>query len=391
MPRNNRPIIIGAAVLGALALGLTMLMLMRGGGSPPPPGPAPVKPVIKQIVAARAIPPRTLITREMLREETTEKLAPGAVTNVNDAVGKLTTSQINSGAPIETTLYSTPLRRVIPANFAVPEGLRGVAVFVDPNSTAAGLVDAGDHVDVVVNHKGRLIKSDTETTEQIISGPLEIVTGRTIAQDLLVLAVDKSLQAPAPTPIPPPGQPAAAGAPAPPPTPPPAPTPAGQVVKTRVLLAATPQVAERLVAANDSGTLHLLIRNPNSRERVTVAAATEYPTTTRTIPKASYFDKRRAEAQANREKQARLQLDAIKEMRESSRQDRLSTASGRNDNPPTFTGTPPSFPTPLPPFRANTNNNPPRDYTLPRPAAPSGSEVTVIRGTEKTRVIVPAR
>ncbi len=387
MPRNNRPIIIGAAVLGALALGLTMLMMLSGRNTAPPPGPAPVQPVIKQVVATRAIPPRTLITRDMLTEETTEKLAPNAVTDINEAVGKLSSVQINPRAPIQNNSYTPSLQRVVPANFAIPDGLRGVAVFVDPASTAAGLVDVGDRVDVVVNHKGTLVKSDTETTEQIIAGPLQIVTGRTIAQDLLVLAVDKSLAAPTPTPTPVPGAPPVPAS-APPP-PPPAPA-AGAATKTRVLLAATPQVAERLVAANESGNLHLMMRNPNSRERVIIAEATEYPTRVRTVPKTSYQDKRRADIEARQEKRARLALEAMKEMRANRDSDNNRNNGGNRNNTSVFPNpSPPMTPVqqPLPPMQPSVTGN----NTLPPPSGPSGSEVTIIRGTEKTRVIVPGR
>ena len=363
---RNRPLIIALIVMGVLALGLTAMTMLNSGNSNPSPDPTlvvatptPTPVSTRQVVAMRDIPPRTLITRAMVREEETETPAPTAFSSMNDVIGKLSNADsIQAGQPLEFGSVITPLQRVIPANFEVPAGLRAVAVYVDPNSTAAGLVDIGDRVDVISTYKQSFDKQSTERYEQVYVGSKSFTTGRTVAQDLLVLAVDPSIQKPPPVPTPSlapgatPAVPPVAGAAA---TPVPTPVP----TKVRVVLATTPAGAARLVAAQDSGTLHLTIRNPNSREQQAVTEQREAPSRTVNVPK----------RQAN-------------------------TGGGNQGGGNNFPMIPP------PAANAGGRGLTPADVpTLnpvpPMPGAgtlsplPSGSDVTVIRGTDKSRVTVP--
>lgn len=360
MAKNNKSLIMAAAALGVFALILTVYALTRPPAAvePPPPAPgaaAPVATRTTQFVASRDIPPRTLITRAMLREIETDKAQPGAITDPQQVVGQISKMPIRAEQTITGDLITQTLQRVIPANFVIPDGLRAVAVYVDPTSTAAGLVDVGDRVDVIATHELSLEKQSTEGYDQVVVGAKDITVGRTIAQDLQVLAVDRSLNSqPTPTPSPAPaaggdnaGQPAA-----PPPPPGATATPnAGQPAgKTRVFLAATPEIAERLVAAGSKGVLNLTIRNPNSREQFPVNPAIEYPSRLINVPK--------RKPQSNNG----------------------GSVPVRNPAPlPNFN------PQPMMPQVA------PAMPTTPVDTTPAGSEVTVIRGTEKTRVLVPAR
>ena len=357
---RNRPLIIALVVMGVLALGLTAMTMMNSGDSNTQtpdlnlavatPTPAPV--ISRQVVAIRDIPPRTLITRAMVREEETDNPAPTAFSSINDVVGKLSNADsIQVGQPLEIGSVITPLQRVIPANFEVPAGLRAVAVYVDPNTTAAGLIDIGDRVDVIAIYKQSFDKQSTERYEQIYVGSKNYTTSRTVAQDLLVLAVDPSIQKPppVPTPSPAPGAtpaaPPAAGASA---TPSPTPVP----TKVRVILATTPAGASRLVAAQDSGTLHLTIRNPNSREQQPVSDQREAPGRVVNVPK-KVAKAPRAEAPAM-----------------------------NNAQPIPYIPPVPVAPlNPLPSGNSGASN--------PLPPVSSGSDVTVIRGTDKSRVTVP--
>jgi Flp pilus assembly protein CpaB len=375
MPKNNRLIIIGAAVLGVLAL-LSTLMLMRGGGSSPSPttdATAAAAPITTQLVAARDIPPRTVITRDMVNEEETDTPDPAALKTRNDLqAGRIASTTIRRGDPITASLLTNTLGRVVPANFEVPPTLRAVAIWVDPNQTAAGLVDVGDRVDVITTHKNALSPQSTERFEEVFTGTKEGVTASTIAQDLLVLAVDKSIQAAITvTPTPAPG--AAPGAAAPPPPPPPTPA-ANQVVRTRVVLAATPEVAQRLVAANESGVMHVTIRNPNVRAQFPIVARREAPGSIQRI--------------AKRSKDAGSGGGSVGG----------GGATSRGNDAPMPSITSP-FLGPMQPSGPSTSGmgmSPAGGMSLPpasgmTPPAPSGSEVTVIRGTEKTRVLVPGR
>lgn len=375
MAKNTVPIIIGAVVFGLLAIGLTIFSVFRGAA------PAPVETsntvavqpaAVKHYIAVRPIYPRTVITSDMLREsDEGEGVESTAVTNLTDIVGKMANRTIQRDQVITADTLTMPIARVIPANIPIPLGLRAVAVWVDPAQTAAGLVDVGDRVDVIATHELTLEKQGS----QVVVGATAFTSGRTIAQDLEVLAVDKSITEVRP--VTPPAtagqaeQPGANGAAAPgaapAPTPTPAPTPVnqpGQEQRTRIILAAAPNVAQRLVAANSKGELHITIRNPNSRENSAQPEAREYPSRIAAGPRVSGAGQM-SERQARME-EAKLGADIIK-----------SIAGGRNDQ---------SILAPAPIPSPNMNGGTPGLYT-PQPAPEK--EVTVIRGTEKTRVVVP--
>jgi Flp pilus assembly protein CpaB len=264
------------------------------------------------------------------------------------------------------------IARVVPANFAVREGLRAVAIWVDPNQTAAGLVDVGDRVDVISTHKLSTAKQSTELYDQIVVGSTDFSSARTIAQDLEVLAVDKSITA-ASAPAPAAAAPGAPGAAPPPPPPPPPPANANQTARTRVVVATSPAVAATLVAANETGNLHITIRNPNSRERFPVAETRQYPSRVVNVPKPSAFRGRgggggNAGGGGGGDRGRRPPVDRIPYGPLPMDPSPGSGAAGVGTALPTGS----MGGTPIPP-------------------PPSGSEVTVIRGTEKTRVIVPSR
>ena len=367
---RNRPLIIALVVMGVLALGLTAITMKNSGNSNSNStdpnlvvvAPTPT-PKTTQVVAIRDIPPRTLITSAMVREEETDTPAPTAFSSVNDVIGKLSNADlIQARQPLEVGSIITPLQRVIPANFEVPAGLRAVAVFVDPNSTAAGLVDIGDRVDVISTNKQTFDKQDTERYEQVYVGSKSYTEGRTVAQDLLVLAVDSSIQKPPPVPTPPP---VAGAAPVAPPAPGTAatPTPTPVAAKIRVVLATTPTVAARLVAAQDSGSLHLTIRNPNSREQQPVSDQRQSPGRVINIPKRQV----NTGGSGNRGGGNNFPVPMIPPP--------AVNPGGRGLTPaevPTLTSANPSIPA-----------------AVDLAPLPSGSDVTVIRGTDKSRVTVP--
>lgn len=360
MNRNNM-LLMGLAVFFVIGVGLTAYML-RGGSNPaaqPGAGPAPTPPPVKTFVAVKDIPPRTLITANMLTESTDDKPTAGAITDIDQVVGKLSTEPIYAGQVVKTSMTTEEIARVVPASFRIPkqnqENLRAVGIWVDPLQTAAGLVDKGDRVDVIAVHKLKVTGSNTNG---------DIASGRTIAQDLEVLAVDRSLEvAMKPTPVPapagPPGAPAAAPAPPPAPTPPPQP---GQKTFTRVIVAALPETAERLVAANTTGELHITIRDPQTRENFPIAGVREYPA----VPVDPMVQKVRDAAVTRR-------LDNIRRADEL-KWKRIETQEAKRLNPP------------IP----SVGLDPMKVGVIPTPVPTADvREITVVRGTEKTRVIVP--
>ncbi|RYG62590.1 Flp pilus assembly protein CpaB [bacterium] len=372
------PLLLATAGLGVLALGGLAFVFLQPGGSAPAPGeaqnaaPTPTPTPAMRWVAARDIPPRTRLTPDMLAKVPYQgKPTEGAIADITDVRGEITNEPISRGEAVTLASFTPGIKRVVPANIEIPRGFRAVAIYVDPNSTAAGLVDVGDYVDVIAVHRLTLEKDKN----QLVQGASQFSSGRLIGSDLKVLAVDKSLAAPPVTPTPVPaqeGQPAE-NAPPPTPTPPPAATAdAGAVSKTRVLLAAPVEIATRLIAAGDQGTLHITIRNPSDGDQTASPEVREYPSRLIT------------------------QKDVSTQARNLGKSMGAGMREGLGNTPPM--GAVPTFgmmPTPAPPAPMTVIEPPGRNGAFPAPAvAPSGpatTDITVIRGTEKTRVVVPQR
>lgn len=384
MARNNTPVIILAAILGILAIGGTVALLFSGRGGPQPVDPgqvAPVEPEPKVAVykALNDIPPRTRLTAEMFAQTEVDKAEAGAITDPTVVEGRISNSPIYKNETLTDAKTIEGVRRVVPANFEIPLNTRAVAIWVNPEQSAAGLVDVGDRVDVIVTHK---LSLEAAKNFRII-GAKETTTGRVIGQDLLVLAVDKSLKAPPPTPTPAPaapGAPVQPGAPGAPATPPGVDkrtegAPVNQELNTRVVLATAPDVAARLVSAQELGKLHVVIRNPRNRGALPVPAVQEYPSRTIYSPDAQ-------EIAAAAERRRQQQRTELREEREAQRAMEIARMASRSSS--AGPSIPPArFPVPLPPNQNTTMS--PAPVTVPA----RENEVTVIRGTEKTRVIVP--
>jgi len=335
MQKSNQTAIIGVIIFGILAVGLTVYALTRG-SAPPPPAATQATTVAADntatpksyFVASRQILPRTRITRDMLMERQSDghPIPTDAITDPFQVVGKLANGVLQQGQVLTTDATVQPVSRVIPANIPVPPGLRAVAIWVNPAETTAGLVDVGDRVDVISTNK---LKGKTTTSDS-----MDFVSGRTIAQDLQVLAVDKSINStPADS-----SKPASATANS-------QQAENNDTSRTRVILAATPQQAQRITAANEAGTLTLVIRNPGDTAVLPTGEALEYPVRLVTTKQAAAAPSAPAAPPANRE---------------SPRQ--------------------PFFPQPAP-----QPSLPPAGTSVSEPI----NQVTVIRGTEKSMVVVP--
>jgi len=357
--QNKSPILLATILLGLLAIGGVAFMFMSPAAPPPQqlavvPTPTPVPSAI--YVANRDIPPRAVVTQAMLRKTLISgPVPPDALQNLDEIRWQITKEPILTGETVTLASFGPRLRRKVSANFEIPSGYRAVAVWVDSAQTAAGVVDVGDRVDVVATHRLRIDKAPG----QYVIGATEFSSGRMIGQNLRVLAVDESIKAPPPTPTPVPGAPGVDPAAGPPPAPTPAPQAPGAQTgglnanKTRVFLAATPDVAARLIAANDQGTLNIIIRNPEDADASPVPEAREYPSRT-------FF--------------------------------KSDDKSGGNSGGGNAVAPIPDLPPPLPAPSTDVPPMPTTDVTSATPIPTENSkEITVIRGTEKTRVLVPQR
>ncbi len=370
MQPKRSPLLLATAALGVLALGGLAFVFLQPGPQAPAPGqgqaaqPTPVPTPSMRWVAAYDIPPRTRLTSNMLVKVPYKGTAPAdGIKDLTDVKDDITNEPILRGQPVTLASFTTGLKRVVPANIEIPPGTRAVAVYVDPNSTAAGLVDVGDYVDVVAVHK----LSWDKQKNQFVVGALQYSTGRLVGTNLKVLAVDKSLEAPPVAPTPAAPAPGVNVENAPPPTPTPPPPPAGTASKIRVLLAAPVTDAMRLIAAGDQGTLNIIIRNPMDTDTVdgtTVPEAREYPSRLVTAP----------------------------EPRTGGNSGNNSSGGGGRIREPLMPPMMPMMtPVPVPTLPPPGPAIPPQPTTPQPPSGPRTTDITVIRGTEKTRVIVPQR
>ncbi|MDR3562943.1 MAG: Flp pilus assembly protein CpaB [Negativicutes bacterium] len=226
---SGRGLMVIALILSLLTAGLVYSYLKGVANQAIKPG----KPVI---VAKVDIPPKTVITPEMVQESSVpaEYIQPGAIVTMAEVVGVTSREQIVAGEQI------TQRRLAIPGQsrgFAgmIPNDKRAMTLSVTDVTGVAGFVKAGDYVDVLVTF-------DTNTVGENVS--------QIILQNMLVLAVDRETDA---------GQADAAK------------DKKEAASKTAVTLAVTPEEAAKLAVADEKGKIRMALR-PSIPATGTVAA-----------------------------------------------------------------------------------------------------------------------
>lgn len=150
--RQNRWLLIGAAVL-AVAAGLLVFLLLDnsgGGGS----SSAIEDGDVKVLVAAQTIDANTRITEEMLVERSVsdDGAVSGHVGELSAVVGRVTTSPIVEGQQVSITqIGGTETESITTDGLAVvlDPGRVGFSMSANEVSNVAGFVQAGDYVNVV--------------------------------------------------------------------------------------------------------------------------------------------------------------------------------------------------------------------------------------------------
>ncbi len=200
-----------------------------------------VRPGLPVVVAKADIAPKTKMTAAMLKvvEVPDDYIQPGAVRDINKAVGVVAREQIAAGEQV------TQRRLFIEGKSAgfsgiIPPGRRAVSVAVTEVSGVAGLVKAGDFVDVIV------------TFDPNVAGAH---LSQIVLQNLKVLATNRDTETGA----------------------------AGDGVKkdgagkTTVTLAVTPDDAARLAVADEKGKIRLALRPYLPGEEAIVATVAVKP------------------------------------------------------------------------------------------------------------------
>ena len=236
---NRRNIVIAVVLVGALAVGLIVYGVLLT------PHKAAVPPR-NVVIAAMNIPAHASIVSTMVTTEQrpADQVEPDAYADPSDAIGQIAVNDIPQGAEITPTRLAHPAPP--PQGLQVAVGLRAITIPIDNVKGIAGLLQPGDHVDVLA------------------SPPRTAGAARAFAivRDARVLAVGQSL-GPSPSPI---------GVS----TPAPSQTPAPPAVTATLLV--TPQQANIILASDLNSTLRLALRSPHEPARSLAAEPIEYST-----------------------------------------------------------------------------------------------------------------
>jgi pilus assembly protein CpaB len=209
----------------------------------------------KVVVAAKNIPVGEAITSAQVKtvDWPTESLPAGTFAMENEVVGRTTLQTIETGNPVTVSklLPVGGLPGVM--NYKIPEGHRAMTVGVDQVSGVAGFITPNSMVDVVLTAK-------PPGYRQSVS--------RIVMQNIPVLATGQVIEQKDGKPV---------------------------LVPT-VTLDVTPEEAERLVMANSSGSLRLLLRRAGDSD----VAKTRGATVTKVVQSAGQVRRTTAVASAKK-------------------------------------------------------------------------------------------
>src|SRR5688572_25654887 len=243
--KGNRKALLAAGVLGLLAALLSWNYVQSAGQSSSAVGLVPV------VVTAQDVPVRTLITPQMLavKQVPADARHEKAFTSLEQLDGKVTNLPMSAG---EQVLSSKFFARKEDSGlaFRVPPGRRAVSVTVNELISTGGLIVPGDFVDVIAVFAPVASGPNGQTAD-----PMGDSAGL-VLQNIEVLAVAQSLQAPAAEPT---GAQAVVG------------QATGSRADTRqeavarpnartMTLAVTPEEAQKLILAEERGKVRLALR-----------------------------------------------------------------------------------------------------------------------------------
>lgn len=249
MRRTSRLVLLLGIFLAALTFVVVLFIGRPGGGTTVTPQ-ASAPTLLPTVVAAVDIPLGTVITTDMVREQTLNIDARdrNVLGSVSQAIGKTTRTALLVGAQVHSSDFQS---RAVP--LTVPAGRRAFAITVNQLTGVGNLIDVGDNLDLVVSLRG-----DAFPVVQVLAdGSITVVSGINplsiklplLLQDVQVIA---SIDPP-----PPPAPAAQQGQPAP------TPVPQVDIAQTKLLiLSVTPAQAEVLLFARTTGVLDALLRSP---------------------------------------------------------------------------------------------------------------------------------
>lgn len=191
MDKNRLRGIIIAAIMGLLAAILTYVYLQQEKAKLS--GPATIKPSSEEsfiLQATKNIPRGQIIEKDavVIKKAPANFVQPGALTNLETALGKMSLVDILAGEQITSSKIATSSsysgQGELPLSMVTPSGKRAVTIPMEPLMAVGGMVRPGDYVDIL----------GTFPLPQAPGGqPGQVVT-ITLFQNVLVLAVGSQLR-----------------------------------------------------------------------------------------------------------------------------------------------------------------------------------------------------
>jgi len=233
MRRSYVGIVIGV-VLAIVAVVLLNFYIRGLGG-------APVTPMITVVTAAQDLPFGTKLSAGLLRTTLwpTTSVPDGAFTGMNDIfkdakdpADRIVIVALTKGEPVLKSKISGFGTRPIMST-RVDKDMRAISIHIDDVSGVAGFILPGDHVDILL-------------TRHLGNGEQNLATDL-ILQDIQVLGIDQLADQSADKPI----------------------------VARTATVKVTPDQAQKLVLAQQAGTLSLTLRNMDTINKITPSRVVE--------------------------------------------------------------------------------------------------------------------
>jgi pilus assembly protein CpaB len=167
---TRRTIVLAALCAGLLAALLAYLFLDRERVQA-----AKMTEPVQVVVATQDIPARTVVAPGMVRDamRPIATVPPNTAASVREVVGRVTVAAVTAEEPIQRSAIALRTASLGMA-YVVPEGMRAVAVALDPIIGVAGFLKAGDHVDVLATfevEKVSVTKTVLQDVELLAIGP----------------------------------------------------------------------------------------------------------------------------------------------------------------------------------------------------------------------------
>jgi len=220
------------------------------------------------VVAVKDIPQRTLITPDMVevKQIPVQAKHPQAMSDTKDVVGKVTKLPVSAGEQVISAKFAAQ-RAESGLSYVIPPNKRAVSIEVSEIIGSGGLILPGDMVDVIAVFDAQKKGKDMATyilqdVEVLAVG--QVIEGEAIPQQTTQEQVAQAVS-----------QPVAQVQPGVTPTPtvkkdePPV-----QPKARSVTLAVSPEEAQRLVLAEETGKLRLALRPARERTQVDLPEAT---------------------------------------------------------------------------------------------------------------------